>query len=590
MWVRRSLVAVTVMGVGFAASMVGAPAAWANSQPVVTSLNPVEGPKAGGNTLMVHGSWDTVGRVTFEGAKGIVQVQQFNGSPTPTDISLIVPAPPSGAAFPYQVHVVVYDNNPNVPPSVQGPGSAYTYMGLPTVSSLTPNRGLVNGGLSVTIMGTGFAASSTVMFGSVPATSVQFVSDTKLTVVTPYHALGTVSVKVTNPGGDAFGSFRFQNGHVMGWGSPNPNFTGGASNVPLAVPALATSSVRAVADGGDHRLALLRDGTVVAWGHNYHGQIGDPSLSLIPPALVTVPVTVRTFTADPAHPGQTLPLSKVTAIAATTGCSLALDKTGTVWAWGNSCGLGGYMPAATPFPTFPDGYPVKAIAAGGDSDFSYAYALDTNGSVWAWGDNSSGQLGYDDGGFGFSTTPQRVTTGTGVPFGLPNVTAMSAGDGCGLALDGHHVLWYWGTRCGYWNPSSGNTRAEQLPFPPSVQLRALVAAKDENGYALDSTGSVWAWGDNFYGQLGNGSSGSLDHGSPPPSPTKVPGLIHVKAISAGAGHVVALKGRIPFSWGANYFGQLGDGTNTQQSSPVKSLLTRVKFISANWGSTFAIVY
>src|SRR5271165_152133 len=171
------------------------------------------------------------------------------------------------------------------------------------------------------------------------------------------------------------------NGTVVGWGYNAFGQLGdestGEASVPVAVKDL--SGVKAIAAGGDHSLALLDNGTLMAWGDDESGQLGNGKTSEEP---VELPVAVKGLTG-------------VKAIAAGANDSLALLNNGTVWAWGEGeageLGNGTVKQSATPVQV--KGLTgVKAIAAGGEFDL----AVLSNGTVEAWGSNEFGQLGDEE--------------------------------------------------------------------------------------------------------------------------------------------------------------------------------------------------
>lgn len=260
-------------------------------------------------------------------------------------------------------------------------------------------------------------------------------------------------------------------GTVWGWGENSYGQLGtGATSLVESAPVQATglSGVTALATGIYHNLALRQDGTVWAWGYNEFGQLGNGT------------------TAHSSTPGPVSNLSGVTAIAAKGYYSLALKGDGTVWAWGyNSTGQlgnGSTAPSSTPVRVAGlDG--VAAIAAGAAHGLA---VLRSDGSVWAWGSNSAGQLGaqtttictYPTGQSPCSTSPVRVA-------GLSGVKAVTGG--------GSHSL------------------------------------------ALKQDGSAWGWGDNSRGQLGNGTRTDRS------SPVRVSTLSGLTALTGGALHSLALR-------------------------------------------------
>jgi hypothetical protein len=158
------------------------------SPPTVTAVSPSNGPTSGGNTVTLTGTHFAPGAtVKFDTLSGTAVTFV-------TATKLTVKAPPHAIG---RVHIQVTTPAGTSPVTTAG---AYAY-GVPTVSSVTPNGGSTSGGNTVTILGTNFTPTSTVVFSSAPGTAVTFVSAAKLTAKAPAHAAGTVSVSVTNAAG-----------------------------------------------------------------------------------------------------------------------------------------------------------------------------------------------------------------------------------------------------------------------------------------------------------------------------------------------------------------------------------------------------
>src|SRR5215471_15805263 len=192
-------------------------------------------------------------------------------------------------------------------------------------------------------------------------------------------------------GGGAFGLALTDQGTVLSWGcNANGQLGNGTLTsqlTPMRGPGLV--HVKEIAPGGGHALALRSDGTVWAWGANALGQLGDGTFD-----TKIAPVPLSYF-----PPCRTVFGSQVMHIAAGLSHSLALQYNGAVWAWGsdNQGNLGrGTMnqPSNVPVPVSGLGCNsgVIAIAAGANA----GYALKADGTVWAWGNNGSGQLGIGD--------------------------------------------------------------------------------------------------------------------------------------------------------------------------------------------------
>jgi Regulator of chromosome condensation (RCC1) repeat/Carboxypeptidase regulatory-like domain len=139
---------------------------------------------------------------------------------------------------------------------------------------------------------------------------------------------------------------------------------------------------------------------------------------------------------------------------------------------------------------------------------NFTVFLKGDGTVWAWGSNSNGQLG--NGTTTDSSTPVQVS-------GLSGVTAVAAGSAHAIALKGDGTVWAWGSNS---NGQLGNGTTTDSSTPVQVSgLSGVTAVAAGSAYtiALKGDGTVWAWGSNSNGQLGNGTTDSL-------SPVPVPGL------------------------------------------------------------------
>jgi alpha-tubulin suppressor-like RCC1 family protein len=321
---------------------------------------------------------------------------------------------------------------------------------------------------------------------------------------------------LTNESADAWGS---NMAGQLGNGG-----TGSLVPYPVAVEGL--KGVKALAAGANHSLALLSDGTVMAWGANESGQLGDGGT-----AESDVPVRV---------PG----LSEVTAIAAGNEYSLALLSDGTVMAWGtNDQGqLGDGKLASSDVPVAVSGLSgVTAIAAGGE----HALALLSDGTAMAWGNDEFGQLanssvpvrgGGEEGGeeTRFSDVPVAVE-------GVSGASAIAAGLHHSLALLSRGTVLAWGADAAGQLGDGSIAHEQEAPVPVSgLTGVTAVAAGGEHSMALLGGGGVETWGEDKYGELGDGSAGE-----PSDVPVAVMGLGEVKGIAAGANHDVALSEPLP---------------------------------------------
>lgn len=326
-------------------------------------------------------------------------------------------------------------------------------------------------------------------------------------------------------------------GTVWTWGDNRWGQLGDGTNVtrlsPVQVP---ISDVKAISAGFDSTVALKNDGTAWAWGDNHYGQLGDGTNK-----NSYVPIQVKG-------------LSHVKAIAAGGGHVLALKEDGTVWAWGRGfrgqLGIDGVNPTRDNNDTYslytPTQVPISNVIAISAGAFHTA-ALKADGSVWSWGEGSDGVIGNGD--IGDQYTPVQVS--------ISDVKGITCGHSNTLALKNDGTIWGWGLNLNY---CLGNVTIDMRQTTP-VKARGIsdavaIAAGDMHTLALKGDGTVWAWGYNQNGRLGYGR----DHGPNKMEPVQVKGLTDIIMISAGSEHSLALRndGTV-WAWGRNMEGQLGDG-------------------------------
>jgi alpha-tubulin suppressor-like RCC1 family protein len=314
---------------------------------------------------------------------------------------------------------------------------------------------------------------------------------------------------------------------------------------------------RSVVAGEGHSLALMADGTVQAWGGNWSGQLGDGTTTARKER-----VTVQGLTG---------------AVALTVGLghSLAVRQDGTVWAWGDNFDgqLGDGTKVQRRLPTQVPGLTGVVSVAAGEQ---FSLALKQDGTVWAWGANFNGQLG--------NGTKQPQLTPLQVP-GLTRVTAIESGSHSSVVLRDDGTVWAWGFnsrgQLGDGEPSS----ARLSPAPVQGLSKVVaVSMNSSHGMALREDGSVWTWGDNPFGALGNGTEvGSF---SPP---RKVPGVQGVVALAAGSRHSVVLRrdGTL-WTWGHHGSGVTGTGTEIRNAPVRVRGLRHVRSLASHEFHTLAV--
>ncbi|OGA01288.1 MAG: hypothetical protein A3H35_20000, partial [Betaproteobacteria bacterium RIFCSPLOWO2_02_FULL_62_17] len=384
-------------------------------------------------------------------------------------------------------------------------------------------------------------------------------------ILNPYAVLAkATSVEIATP------QVRGGLGQVIGLRSDATVWTWGEVGNPFPQQVPGLGGIVQVASGGydssyslfPYSLALRAGGTVLAWGYNGAGQLGDGT------------------TASRVNPIQVPGLTNVVSIAAAVH-SLALKSDGTVWAWGaNTAGKLGdgttterHAPVQLLGPGgvgFLSG--VVAIAAGGVGSL----ALKSDGTVWAWGSNVYGGLG--DGTTTNRTTPVQVLGPGGVGF-LSGVVAIVAGNVHSLALKSDGTVWAWGNnsdgRLGD-GTTTNRTTPVQVLGPGGVGFLsgvAGIAAGNSHSLVLKSDGTVWAWGSNSNRNLGDGTTANRS------IPVQAQGLSNVIAVSAGFNSSVALASDGALrAWGYSSYG-LGTGTSAADTVPP---LVRVAYGGENF--------
>ncbi|WP_164012219.1 MopE-related protein [Pyxidicoccus trucidator] len=315
---------------------------------------------------------------------------------------------------------------------------------------------------------------------------------------------------------------------------------------------LAPVNDRMSVGAGDHHSLFVRtNGEVWASGQNTQGQLGTGASSTTP---VPLPRKVRG-----------LPAIRMAAAGA--AHSLALDVNGRVWAWGaNGSGQvgNGQVGAAVLAPIqVPLLSGIRAIAAGGHTSL----ALGTDGRVWAWGQNTEGQLG--NGG------TSAAVASPGLVAGLSVIRSVSAGRNHVLALGTDGRIWGWGQNT-YGQVGTGNTSSPVVSptLMASAPLAKAIAAGGGHSLLIADDGPdsrLWAWGRNDYGQVGNGVASA----APVLQPAWVSNNVFVVTdIAAGESFSLLIMADVGFvkAWGRNAEGQLGAGDTVDSPNPVNVLV------------------
>ncbi len=316
-------------------------------------------------------------------------------------------------------------------------------------------------------------------------------------------------------GSESFSLALTTDGGLYTWGFNGQgqlgNGTNTSSDIPVAVDmtgVLNGKTILAIAAGNYHGMALASDGTVYTWGHNAEGELGNGSTT-----SSNVPVTVDMT--------GVLSGKFVTALAAGNTHSVVLANDGNMYSWGGNAhgvlGNNSTSPSLVPVAVVMNGALVGKTVTAISASYLHNLVIASDGKVYGWGANGVGELGE---GTGVSQYSPVAVNMSGVLAGK-TVTAISTG-----------LL---------------------------------------HGLALASDGNLYTWGENFDGQLGNGLSGS-ENSSWVPVAVDMSGVLAGKTltrIDAGWKHnIVQADDGSLFSWGENTNGQLGNATNISSNVPV----------------------
>lgn len=194
----------------------------------------------------------------------------------------------------------------------------------------------------------------------------------------------------------------------------------------------------------------------------------------------------------------------------------------------------------------------QSVSAG----VAHSAGIRTGGTLWTWGRNNVGQIG-DGSTVASRTTPTQIGTAT-------DWQSISCGGSHTIALKTNGTLWAWGLNS-FGQLGNGNTTNSNILVQVGTDTDwAYISAGDEFSLALKTNGSLWAWGRNDNSQLGDGTTVAKN------SPIQIGNQTNWESISAGANHSLAIKtnGNL-YGWGVNSLGQLGNGGTANESAPVK---------------------
>jgi alpha-tubulin suppressor-like RCC1 family protein len=346
---------------------------------------------------------------------------------------------------------------------------------------------------------------------------------------------------------------RASSGYTLsGWGNNqygqlgNNSTTNSSTPVVVSLPAGVTPT--AFAAGQSHSLAIGSDGQLYTWGNNQYGQLGNNSTTNSPtPVIASL------------YPGV-----YATAVAAGSNHSLAIGNDGKLYAWGNNdhgqLGNGTTTNSKVPvMVSLPESVTPIAIAAGQ----SHSLAIGSDNQLYTWGYNSDGELGNN-------STTDSLTPVTASLYPGVYATAIAGGQFHSMAIGTDGKLYTWGYNK-YGQLGDGTTTNSKVPLrlslPGGVKPTAI-AGGYYHSLAIGNDGKLYAWGINYSGQLGNGTTTGTNANSNPVL-VNLPAGVTPNTIAAGYNHSLATgsDGKL-YAWGYNVFGQLGNGTTSDSSTPL----------------------
>jgi alpha-tubulin suppressor-like RCC1 family protein len=342
-------------------------------------------------------------------------------------------------------------------------------------------------------------------------------------------------------------NFRFAG--LWTWGYSNYGQLGENITTTRASPVQTISggtNWKLISCGGYHTAAIKTDGTLWSWGRNQYGQIGNNT-------QVSVSSPVQTIAGGTNWKSISCGKFNISAI----------KTDGTLWSWGvNYLGQLGDNTAllrSSPVQTIAGGTNWKLVS----SNSYHTAAIKTDGTLWTWGMNTSGQLG--DNTIATKSSPiQTISAGT-------NWKLISVGYYYTAAIKTDGTLWTWGKND--YGQLGDNTVAHKSSPVQTIAGGTnwnLISAGNYHIAANKTDGTLWTWGYNGYGQLGDNT---LTNNSSPVQ--TIAGGTNWKTFDCGDYYTTAIKtdGTL-WGWGYNQFGQLGDNTNgaaSHKSSPVQTI-------------------
>ena len=308
------------------------------------------------------------------------------------------------------------------------------------------------------------------------------------------------------------------------------------------------SCIQAISAGNNNTIGIKTDGTLWAWGDNQFGRLGDGTVTEY------AWMTGQSIDNNKKNPVKIGTASNWASIMTGGDHTIAIKTDGTLWAWGYN-GSGQLGDGTNTQRNSPVQIGTATNWASISQLGSHTVAIKTDGTLWAWGSNAQGQLG--DGTTTNRNSPVQIGTAT-------NWKSIGAGSGHTMAIKTNGTLWAWGYNgSGQLGDGTNTNRNSPVQIGTATNW-ARISVGNSTTIAIKTDGTLWAWGYNGSGQVGDGTTTNRN------SPVQIGTANNWASISAGTLHTTAIKtdGTL-WAWGNNSSGQLGDGTTTQKNSPVQ---------------------
>ena len=338
---------------------------------------------------------------------------------------------------------------------------------------------------------------------------------------------------------------------ICGWGGATCGRLGDGTTTNKSSPVSVIGGFTdwcQISTGCEFSLALRQNGTLWAWGYGYGGRLGNNT------------------TVDKSSPVSVIGgFTDWCQVAAGLRSSFGLRTNGTLWAWGcggngalgNNCTTNRSSPVSV-VGGFTDWCQV-ASSGTSNSICQWALAVRQNGTAWAWGWNSCGQLGTND------TT--SCSSPVSVVGGFTDWCKLSAGRSHSMGLRQTGQLYAWGyNSSGQLGNNNTTTQLAPVPVTGGFTDWCNLSAGGVNSFAIRTNGTLWAWGESAVGQLGNNTGYGTNRSSPV---SVVGGFTDWCQVSGGFRSTLAVRQNgTAWAWGCNNVGQSGDNTTVSKSSPV----------------------